>query len=349
MLQEAAFSAAVSDAVRDEAALRAALAECDIAPMLMVLTQLSGDLTILDEVAPHIQGAWSFMEAVPEDLKQTVRDRLVAVLKDYAATGRKPPKDLPEETLQRMMSAGVGATVPEDYIPLLVEETDLTGNDSRAEHWHRRPDEETLAKYKVAIIGAGFSGLCMAIRLQQLGIPFTIYEKNPDVGGTWLENRYPGCAVDTPNHFYSYSFFPNSNWTRHFSRRDELLAYIRSAVEHFGLRPHIRFNAEITRAAFDPARAVMGADVRERGDGGGESRRQCCRPAQPAIRAGNQRGRPVPRADVPHGSVGCFGRPEGQARGAHRHGRLGDADGAVDRAGGGAAADLPAHAALGRQ
>ena len=64
-----------------KAALRAALAEADIAPMLMVLAQLSGDLAILDEVAPHIHGAWSFLESVPEDLKQKVRDRLVAVLK----------------------------------------------------------------------------------------------------------------------------------------------------------------------------------------------------------------------------------------------------------------------------
>jgi 4-hydroxyacetophenone monooxygenase len=69
--------------VQDEVALRAALADADIAPMLMVLAQLSGDLTILDEVAPHIQGAWSFMETVPQDLKQKVRDHLVATLKDY--------------------------------------------------------------------------------------------------------------------------------------------------------------------------------------------------------------------------------------------------------------------------
>ena len=74
-------------AVRNEATLRAALADADIAPMLMVLSQLSGDLQILDEVAPHIHGAWSFLESVPEDLKQKVRDRLAAVLKDYAATG----------------------------------------------------------------------------------------------------------------------------------------------------------------------------------------------------------------------------------------------------------------------
>jgi 4-hydroxyacetophenone monooxygenase len=126
-------------AVRDEKALRAALADAGIAPMLMVLAQLSGDLNILDEVAPHIHGAWSFLESVPEDLKQKVRDRLVAVLKDYASSGRAPPRHLQAETLQKLMSAGVGQTVPEEYIPLLMEETRLGQEDTRSVHWQRDP------------------------------------------------------------------------------------------------------------------------------------------------------------------------------------------------------------------
>jgi 4-hydroxyacetophenone monooxygenase len=241
-------------AVQDESALRVALADADIAPMLMVLAQLSGDLTILDEVAPHIHGAWSFLETVPEDLKQKVRDRLVAVLKEYAVTGREPPVDIPEATLQRMMSAGVGQTVPADYIPLLVEETRLGSEDTRTAHW-RRPEVVT-AGFKVVIVGAGFSGLCAAIRLKELGVPFEILEKNLDVGGTWLENRYPGCAVDTPNHFYSYSFNQNDQWTRHFSRRDEILAYIGATADKYDLRRHIRFGVEVTSAAFDEAAAL---------------------------------------------------------------------------------------------
>jgi len=240
-------------AVRDEAALMAALADADIAPLLMVLAQLSGDLSILDEVAPHIHGAWSFMETVPEDLKDKVRNRLVAVLKDYAATGRTPPDDLPADTLQRMMSAGVGQTVPADYIPLLLEETRLGSEDARAVRWRR--DAVSVGDFKVVIIGAGFSGLCAGIRLQELGIPFQILEKNQDVGGTWLENFYPGCAVDTPNHFYSYSFNPNEQWTRHFSRRDEILAYIGSTADKYDVRRHIRFGVEVTSADFDEASA----------------------------------------------------------------------------------------------
>ncbi len=238
-------------AVQDEAALRAALADADIAPMLMVLAQLSGDMAILEEVAPYIHGAWSFMETVPEALKQKVRDRLVLVLQDYAATGRQPPADLPTDTLQRMMSAGVGQAVPADYIPLLVEETRLGTQDGRAVHWRR--SNVVPGDFKVLIIGAGFSGLCAAIRLQELSIPFQIVEKNPDLGGTWLENRYPGCAVDTPNHFYSYSFNPNEKWTRHFSRRDEILAYISATAEKYDLRRHIRFGTEVVAAAYQEA------------------------------------------------------------------------------------------------
>jgi 4-hydroxyacetophenone monooxygenase len=236
-------------AVRDEAALRDALADADIAPMLMVLAHLSGDMAILDEVAPHIHGAWSFMEAVPEPLKQKVRDRLVEILKEYASTGRTPPRDIPTDTMQRMMSAGVGQTVPADYIPLLMEETQLAPEDTRAVHWRRNGVD--ASGFHVVIIGAGFSGLCAGIRLKELGIRFTILEKNPDVGGTWLENRYPGCAVDTPNHFYSYSFNQNPDWTRHFSRRDELLSYIRSTTDKFGIRDAIRFGVEVTSAVFN--------------------------------------------------------------------------------------------------
>ena len=155
------------------------LADADIAPMLMVLSQLSGDLEILDEVAPHIHGAWSFLETVPEDLKQKVRDQLAAVLKDHATTGKQPPRHVPSETLQKLMSAGVGQTVPEEYIPLLMEETRLGDTDTRSVHWQRDPDKLPIQSFKVIIIGAGFSGLCAAIRLKELGIPLRDPGKEP--------------------------------------------------------------------------------------------------------------------------------------------------------------------------
>ena len=295
------FRTAVREAVRDEAALRGALAEADIAPMLMVLVQLTGDLDFLEEVAPHIHGPWSFLQSVPEPLKQEVRDRLVAALQDYAANGRPAPPRPPADVLQRMMGAGVGQTVPEEYIPLLLEEMRFGEEDTRAVRWHRDPAKLPLQDFKVVVIGAGFGGLCAAIRLKQLGIPFEVLEKNADVGGTWLENGYPGCAVDTPNHFYSYSFHVNNRWTRHFSRRDEILAYINDVAETHGLRPHIRFGAEATGAAFDEGTGKWRVTWRDR-EGRTEEAEcnalicavgQLNRPAVPKIRGLDDFGGPM--------------------------------------------------------
>ncbi len=256
------FASAVQAAVADEAQLRAALAEADIAPLLMVLVQLTGDTALLDQVAPHIQGPWSFLEAVPPALKATLRDRLVAVLQDYAREGRSEPPRPDEATLQRMMSAGVGQPVPAEYIPLLLEEMRFTAEDQRAVPWRRRP--AGLGRFRVLIIGAGLTGLCTAIRLKEMGIPFTILEKNAELGGTWLENTYPGCAVDTPNHFFSFSFNPNDRWSRHFSRRDEILAYLRDMAGKYDLLRHIRFNVEVDRASFDTRRAQWQVELRRR-------------------------------------------------------------------------------------
>ena len=249
------FGTAVRAAVADEAQLRAALAEADIAPLLMVLVQLTGDTALLDEVAPFIQGPWSFLETVPEALKQRLRDRLVAVLQDYARTGRAEPARPDAAVLQHMMAAGVGQPVPGEYIPLLLEEMRFTAEDSRAVRWRRPPAPRALAGFRVLIIGAGLTGLCTAIRLQEMGIPFTILEKNAEVGGTWLENTYPGCAVDTPNHFFSFSFNPNDQWSRHFSRRDEILAYLQGMAREHDLLRHIRFGVEVESARFDAGAA----------------------------------------------------------------------------------------------
>ncbi len=188
----------------------------------------------------------------------------MAVLKDYAVSGREPPRRIPSDMLQKMMSAGVGQMVPEEYIPLLVEETRLGEEDTRAVRWQRDPARLGIDAFKVVVIGAGFAGLCAAIRLKELGIPFEILEKNEGVGGTWLENDYPGCAVDTPNHFYSSSFNSNNKWSRHFSQRDEILAYIEATAAKYDLCKYNRFGTEATIAEFDEVEARWRITARER-------------------------------------------------------------------------------------
>ena len=111
----------------------------------------------------------------------------------------------------------------------------------------------------IAILGAGIAGMCMAIRLKRAGIhSFTIYEKSDRVGGTWLDNSYPGAACDVPSHLYSFSFEPNPGWTHSFSEQPEIHRYLERCAEKYGLRPHLRFGVEMV------ADQVTSADLSSR-------------------------------------------------------------------------------------
>ncbi len=104
----------------------------------------------------------------------------------------------------------------------------------------------------VAIIGTGFGGLGMAIRLKQSGLDdLVIFEKAGDVGGCWRENTYPGAACDVPSHLYSFSFEPKTDWSRRFAPQPEILDYLRHCAEKYDVRRHIRFHTEVAGAEFD--------------------------------------------------------------------------------------------------
>jgi cation diffusion facilitator CzcD-associated flavoprotein CzcO len=98
----------------------------------------------------------------------------------------------------------------------------------------------------VAIVGAGFGGLCAAIRLRENGVQsLAILERSNEVGGTWRDNIYPGCACDVPSHLYSFSFAPNKHWTRPYPQQQEIQDYILRVTDEFVLRPLIRFNTDV--------------------------------------------------------------------------------------------------------
>ena len=108
---------------------------------------------------------------------------------------------------------------------------------------------------RIVIIGAGFAGLGAAIRLRQAGIDdFEILERSHDLGGTWRDNSYPGCAVDVQSHLYSYSFAPNPDWSQVYSPQEEIWAYIRRCAEEHDVPSRIRFGHEVTGADWDDER-----------------------------------------------------------------------------------------------
>ena len=107
-------------------------------------------------------------------------------------------------------------------------------------------------QYPIAILGTGFAGLGIAIKLKEAGEhDFVILERASDVGGTWRDNTYPGCQCDIPSHLYSFSFAPNPNWSRLFPTQPEIWDYLRDCTDRYGVREHIRFDCEVQGAEWD--------------------------------------------------------------------------------------------------
>src|SRR5436305_12500951 len=226
--------------------IRQALAEAEIPPLLPALAYLTGDLSLLREnLRPDPMLIAMPQAGLTEDQQaealQLALETLIA-FRDGGSRAAGPPSD---QDVLRIMEFTVGGTDMAAYLPLLEEELTFRGEDRRGPGF-----QWSGPAIDVVIVGAGMSGLLAAFRLQQAGIPFTIVEKNDDVGGTWFENTYPGCRVDNPNHNYSYSFAQRHDWPFHFSTQDVLHDYFARCAETFDLRKHIRFGTEVVEAAW---------------------------------------------------------------------------------------------------
>jgi 4-hydroxyacetophenone monooxygenase len=160
----------------------------------------------------------------------------------------RPDHLLTRDELRRIFGFLVGADAVDHWEPFLTEELAPVGTDPRAPTWHL---DDVGGTFRCAVIGAGASGLAAAHRLRQTGVAVTVFEKNTDVGGTWLENVYPGCRVDVPNQLYSFSFAQTNDWASRFSAQPDLLAYLQGLAKEFGLGPCIRFSSEVTEARYD--------------------------------------------------------------------------------------------------
>ncbi|MDG2003778.1 MAG: NAD(P)/FAD-dependent oxidoreductase [Novosphingobium sp.] len=241
----------IGDLLAEKDKLEDRLMELDDVPLLLVYTHLSGDEALMQRYAPHVKGAWAFeVDDVPE-LKRELCQALIATLADYTESGRPLPPAPPVDKLQRMCNASVGTQVPEEYMAMVLEELNFDRTDAKTVKWRKQPSPAFLDDFKVVVIGAGYSGLAMATKLKQAGIPFVMIEKNEDVGGTWFENTYPGIAVDTPNHFYSYSFRVKPDWDHFFSTGPEIIDYIRTCYAEMDIGEETRFNEEVVSAIWD--------------------------------------------------------------------------------------------------
>ena len=251
-----------------EAQLEAALEDVNLPTLLVTLAHLTGDDAWL---APRYAPA---PIAVPEgelfpdntggykaDVAAEIRAAAHGALCRLRRERPEPPPPPSVGQMAQLMAFSVAEPIGEAYAAMLLEETNFVDRD---EQWQRQlaAAPGAAADFHVAVIGAGMSGICIGAKLKAAGIAFTILEKNDAVGGTWYENAYPDCGVDTPNHFYSYSFARNAEWSGYFSKRDELYAYFERCTNRFGLREHIRLQTEVTAMAYDEADSRWRIEVR---------------------------------------------------------------------------------------
>ena len=217
--------------------------EASIPTLLMCLAQITGDDRWLQEPFLPRRDTNLFHDetgGLPTEIQDEVRSSARQVLQEISDNSRQVPLEVDLERFTRMMRVCVAEDVAPEYAPMLLEELGFVNRDVR---WSEPPVIPT--GFKVLIIGAGFAGICAAIKLQALGIPFVVIEKNSDIGGTWFDNNYPDAGVDTPNHFYSYSFAPNTKWKHYFSKRADIWQYARDVAEKFNIVSSIQFSTEV--------------------------------------------------------------------------------------------------------
>jgi len=201
---------------------------------------------------------------VPEAEQQKFLAEARVALVDWFTKGQGRTHQPPAATLRRMMSFVAGAEIPEGYADFLVDELSLSETNTKTPVWDSPRLKDSAARMHVLVIGAGMSGLLTGIRLSQAGVSYEIVDKNADVGGTWFENTYPGCRVDSSNHIYSYSFEPNHHWPQHFSTQPILLDYFRGVADRYDLRGKIAFETEVETLDWDEPRALWRVTVKDK-------------------------------------------------------------------------------------
>ncbi|ALJ20851.1 flavin-containing monooxygenase [Microbacterium sp. No. 7] len=250
-------------AVDFDATIRRAVADANVPTLLMVLVQLTGELSWLAEPYAPTRG-----KGLSENDSGGLSDEVQREIKDAAAeaiiawrAGRAPAIPEPDEALlTRMLSVAMGEHVPDEYGPMIAE--DLAAFAGLVE-----PEARPAAAppgFSAIVVGAGISGMLAARELRRAGIAVTVFEASERPGGTWWINRYPGCGVDVPSHLYSFADAPY-DWPYYYATRDELFAYLEKVAGDWDMNAVTRYGTRVLAARWSDETQRWTVEIEQHG------------------------------------------------------------------------------------
>lgn len=254
---EVLLSGIGSEAVSEEFVQRA-LDVADLNALRVALYQATGDESLANMRLRRMDaggGSLILIKVVEEDEPQLKRVALEYLLSSPREVEARPNDD----EIRHLMETLTGDTLSDDDFAY---RRDIVAFDEfpRAAWWTgampRIPDG-----FRVVIVGAGFNGVAVAVQFERLGIPYVIFERRSDLGGTWDINSYPGVRVDTTNFIYQFSFEKNYPWAEYYSPAKDVQEYLRHVAKKHGVYEHIQFDHDVVQGDFDAQAGVWRLEV----------------------------------------------------------------------------------------
>ncbi|HXP54007.1 MAG TPA: NAD(P)/FAD-dependent oxidoreductase [Streptosporangiaceae bacterium] len=240
----------------DASFIRRALDQADLNALRMALYQETRDpeLAEMKVVRIPVRGGATTAVRLDPECYERLKEKALAFLEareaDPAPTIAPPPQGADERAMMEMLVGEPLADVDYDYQRNFLSFAEFPF----AATWtDGKPD--IPPGFFVAIVGAGFSGIAIAVQLQTLGIPYRVYERRHEIGGVWSINVYPDARVDTASFTYQYSFEKNYPWSEYFARQHEVRGYLENVAKKYGVYDNICFDSDVSDAEFDESRS----------------------------------------------------------------------------------------------
>lgn len=236
----------------DESTIRAALEFANLNVLRMAIYQVTRDpdLAAMTTVTSPLRGGAMYEYLLDPKFHDQMKDKATAYL--LAEHDVPPPPDPVE--MRQMMDLMTGVPITDERFAFGREELAFE-EVPRGAQWTGGQRPQLPADFTVTIVGAGASGLAAAVQFERLGIPYVIYERQDNLGGTWYLNQYPDARVDTTSFLYQFKFDKNYPWTEYFGSGAELQRYLHHIARTYGVYDKIRFSTELKRARYDEAGA----------------------------------------------------------------------------------------------